>query len=309
MSNHAAAMAHPLHAQVVTGGTAGGNTLVRRTLCVHVCGSLANLALAGPQAGMWKAASGKEPLMFCPTLQGDVDPGQTVDNIRHGVVRSVTVLEQESTFPFLLGVSLSCVPPAEVTDLGETYAYTVLPRARLAASETVYACDPSVHESSVWRQNYSEWNTHNLESHGVMDVTNQPYVFVHMGHPVIGLLRHNADLIGCDIDKQPMIDKQYFKVTRQVLATCCDTLRKSVLSKMQTHDLNLFSLQLHRLNATGWDDFGDAAMQDFQSKAKWSSEELETHKEHHLRQFVTTPYRYTARLQIEYEVPTAASAA
>jgi len=134
-------------------------------------------------------------------------------------------------------------------------------------------------------------------------------VFVHMGHPVIGLLRHNADLIGCDIDKQAKIDGQYYKVTRQVLATCCDTLRKSVLSKMQTHDLNLFSLQLHRLNAAGWDDFGDAALQDFQAKAKWTEAELEAQKEHHLRQFVTTPYRYTARLQIEYEVPSAAGAA
>lgn len=39
-----------------------------------------------------------------------------------------------------------------------------------------------------------------------MDVKNQPFVFVHMDHPVVGLLRHNAELIGCKIDEQARED-------------------------------------------------------------------------------------------------------
>ena len=309
MSNQKGA-AQLLQAQAM-GEDASANQRSKRTLSVHISGSPANLALAGPQAAMWKPASGKETTVFMPTLNADLDPGQMVDMQRNGVIRSMTVLEQESTFPFTLGVSISCVPPGEVTDLGEMYAYTVLPRSTLASPQLVYECDPAVHENSVWRQNYAQWNAQNLEKEGVMDAPNQPFVFVHLSHPVIGLLRHNADLIGCDIDKQPKLDGQYHKVTRQVLATCCQTLRKSILSKMQTQDLNMFSLQLHRLNATAWDDLGDGSvcLQEFRPKAKWTEEEAEREKEHHLRQFVTKQYHYIARLQVEYEVPTASAPA
>ena len=305
MSNQGATLAHPLQAQVV-GDTAPATQLIKRTLCVHISGSPANLALAGPMAATWKPAAGKETAVFCPTLDADMDPGTMADSNRNGVIRAVRILQQETNFPFAMGATISCVPPSEVTDLGDMYAYTVLPNSKLSAPQTVYESDPLANENPVWRQNYAQWNTHNLEKEGVIDVPNQPYVFVHMAHPVVGLLRHNADLIGCDIDKQPKIESQYFRVTRQVLATCCQTLRKSILSKMQTQDLNMFSLQLHRLNAAAWDDLGNGAecLQDFKVKAKWTEEQAEREKEHHLRQFVTKQYHYMARLQIEYEVPT-----
>lgn len=304
MSNQTLAP-HPLQAQVV-GGTDATTQKVTRTLCVHISGSPANLALAGPQAATWKPMSGKEQeVFFHPGMDADADPGQLVDINRNGVIRSVKVLQQESTFPFTLGVSISCVPPSEVTDLGERYAYTVLPRSTLAAPQTIYESAPGDNDNPVWREHYSKWNTHNLEKEGVIDVPNQPYAFVHLGHPVVGILRHNAELIGCDVDKQPRIDNQFIRVTRPVLATCCATLRKSVLDKLETRDLNLFTMQLHRLNATAWDDLGNGAecLQDFRPKAKWSEEDTEREKEHHLRQFVTKQYHYIARLQIEYEVP------
>ena len=57
-------------------------------------------------------------------------------------------------------------------------------------------------EGANWRQLYPKWNSNNLENEGIMDVKNQPFVFVHMDHPVVGLLRHNAELIGCKIDEQ-----------------------------------------------------------------------------------------------------------
>jgi hypothetical protein len=58
---------------------------------------------------------------------------------------------------------------------------------------------------------------------------------------------------------QPKIDNQWYKLTKQVLSTCCHTLRSKVLNKMLTHDLSQFSFQLHRLNANGWDDLGDGS--------------------------------------------------
>jgi hypothetical protein len=281
------------------------NTLVKRTLCVNISGSLANLALAGPQAAMWKPVAGKETEMFCPTLESDVDPDKHVNMIRNGLIKSVTLKEAQSTFPCALGVSMSCVPSNEVTDLGEKYAYCVLPNSNITSPQVIFTCDASMQENATWRERYGKWNKSNLESEGTIPIPNQSYLFVHQTHPIIGLLRHNSELIGCDVDKMPKMDGQWFKITRQVMSECCNTLRTQVLNKVHTQDMNMFSLQLHRLNAETWDDLGDGtvALQGFKIKSKWSPEETESEKKHHLQQFMTNKYQYMARLEIEYEVP------
>jgi hypothetical protein len=128
----------------------------------------------------------------------------------------------------------------------------------------------------------------------VLHVDNNPWVFVHESHPVIALLRHNAGLIGCKIDEQPKIDQEWYKVTRQVLSACCQTLRTKVLSKVTSHDLNLFQVQIKRLNAEAWDDMNDLAAA--QCSTSLTKEEASN--------FLTTPYSYMARLQIKYEIQT-----
>jgi hypothetical protein len=284
------------------------NTIVKRTLYVHVGGSLTNLALAGPQAAMWKPIAGKETELFCPTLESGMNPEEQVDLIRNGLIRSVTLKEAQSTFPCALGVTISCVPPNEVTDLGDRYAYTVLPNSTLTSPQVVFTSESSLQENSAWRQQYSKWNKQNLEKEGVIDIPNQPFYFVHMNHPIIGLLRHNQEMLNQKVDDMPLVDKQWFKLSRQVVNECCKTLRQQVLNRVHTQDMNMFSLQLHRLNADTWDDLGDGtvSLQGFCPKAKWSPEEFEAHKEHHLRGFVTNSYQYMARLEIEYEVPSLA---
>jgi len=287
------------------------NTVVKRTLCVNISGSLANLALAGPQAAMWKAVPGKETELFCPSLESGVNPEEQVDMIRNGLIRSVTLKEAQSTFPCAMGVTISCIPSNEVTDLGDRYAYTVLPNSTINSPQVVYTCDSSIQENAAWRQQYGKWNKANLEKEGVIDVPNQPFYFVHMNHPAIGVLRYNQDMIGCEVDKMPMVDKQWYKITRSVMGECCKTLRQQVLSKVRTEDMNMFSLQLHRLGAEAWDDLGDGTvpLQNFKVKAKWTPEEVEKNKEHHLRLFVTDKYQYMARLEVEYEVPSVTIAA
>ena len=89
------------------------------------------------------------------------------------------------------------------------------------------------------------------------------------------------------------------------LTNACDTLREKVLAKMTTHDLNTLSVQIHRINASGWEDLGDGslAMRNFKLKAGCSAEEEEEAKRKHLRQFTSTPYSYMARIRIKYEIP------
>jgi hypothetical protein len=300
-------MSGAMHAEVAAQNPPQ-STVVKRTLCVNISGSLANLALAGPQAAMWKPIAGKETEMFSPSLDASMPTETVVDNIRNGLIRSVTLKEAHSTFPCPLGVTISCVPSNEVTDLGDRYAYTVLPNSIISSPQTIYTCDSSIQENAAWRQQYGKWNKANLESEGVIPIPNQTFCFVHCDHPVVGLLRHNCDLIGCDVDKMPRMDGQWIKLTRQVMNECCKTLRTQVLGRMKTEDMNLFSFQLHRLGAETWDDLGDGTvpLQNFRIKAKWTPDEVEMEKKHHLQQFMTNKYQYMARLEVEYEVPTSA---
>jgi hypothetical protein len=99
----------------------------------------------------------------------------------------------------------------------------------MSAPQTVNESDPL----AEWRQKYAQWDTHNLEKEGVIDVPNQPYVSVHTAHPVLGFLRENAYLLACDVDLQPKVESQYFRMTRQAFAVCCQTLRTSILSKIE----------------------------------------------------------------------------
>lgn len=202
-------------------------------------------------------------------------------------------MQDRSTFPVGLGVHINCVPPNEMNDLGERFAYTVLPQMQNTGGQIIYQCDVGSEEGLQWRKDFPKWTSANLEIEGVLNIDNNPWVFVHQDHPVISLLRHNAGLIGCQIDDQPKIDNQWYKVTRQVLAACCATLRSNVLSKVTSNDLNLFQVQIKRLNAENWDDMTN----DFevaQSSPSLSKEEAE--------RFLTTPYAYTTRLQIKYEI-------
>ena len=267
-------------------------TILTRTLHVNITGTLANLEMAGPSGGSWKLVDGKQIGVF--GMGSEVDAQVATNQLRTALIHELRVVQDRSTFPVPLGVTINCVPAHEMTDLGDRYAYTVLPRSRNAVGQTVYQCDTGSEEGLQWRKDYPKWTGANLETEGVLHVDNNPWVFVHESHPVIALLRHNAGLIGCNIDEQPKIDQEWYKVTRQVLSACCQTLRTKVLSKVTSHDLNMFQVQIKRLNAQGWDDMNDLAAA--QCSPTQTKEEASN--------FLTTPYSYMARLQIKYEIQT-----
>ena len=89
-----------------------------------------------------------------------------------------------------------------------------------------------------------------------------------------------------------------------MLAACCQALRSQVLNRVAANDLNLFQVQLHRLNATCWDDVNDVptALQNFVADPSWDPDRVEREKRTHLQNFLATPYNYMARIQIKYEI-------
>lgn len=279
-------------------------TILERVLHVNITNSLGNLALAGPQGGVWKLVDGAQHHVLGQCAEG-LDVGASTSQLGSVLIHEVSVLQQHNGFPVPLGVQLNCVPAREYTDLGEAYAYTVLPNSKLNSPETIYKAPPLSDEMYDWHRQYPQYTAANLEEEGVMHGNNQGYCFIDKEHPAVSVLRYNSHLIGCDVDAQKKVEGTWIRVSKQVLKVCCDTIREKVLSKMKTYDLNTLSMQIHRINAVGWEDLGDGtvAMSNFKLKSSWTPEEEDAAKRNHLRKFTSTPYTYAARIKIKYEVP------
>jgi hypothetical protein len=280
------------------------DTIMERVLHVSITNSLGNLALAGPHGGCWRLVDGSQARTLGHAVEG-MDAGAATSQLSSALIHEVTLLQQHSDFPVPLGVHFNCVPAREFTELGEAYAYTVLPNSKTTTPETIFKAQPMSEDMYEWHKQFPQYNASNLETEGIMHVNNHPVVFIDCLHPVVSVLRANSHLIGCDVDSMKKMEGTWYKISRQVLKTCCDTLRQKVLNKMTTYDLNTLGVQIARLNANGWEDLGDGslAMAGFKLKASWTPEEEENAKRNHLRKFTSTPYTYMARIKIKYEVP------
>ena len=283
-----------------------GPITITRRFNISVQGTMSNFGLSGPQAATWHPGEGMAPVVFGP-MEHEVlnaDHNSATNCLRNAVIKKATILESRSTFPVPLGVSISCLPSDEVTFSGEKYAYTVLPLTSSTTPNHIFEAKITTQDSEQWTRNYRQYNSSNLETHNVLEVQKCPYLFVHEDHPVIELLRINKELLANDIDGQQKIDDQWYKVTRQVFNSCCQTLRNRVLTRLNTRDLNAFSVQLHKLNGVEWGDIGsgDEALTEFKVKPEWDQEKINAEKTIHLKNFLESPYSYMARLELVYEL-------
>jgi len=69
-----------------------------------------------------------------------------INQLRTALIHKIRLLQDHSTFPVPVGVTINCVPSNEVTDLGERFAYTVLPGMRNTTSSVIYQCDVGAEE-------------------------------------------------------------------------------------------------------------------------------------------------------------------
>ena len=201
------------------------------------------------------------------------DAQSSTSILSQAVLKEATVIEYSSTMPCPVGVSISCVPSTEVTRTGKGYAFIALPETSNNHALCIYKNDATTAESMAWREQYPEYTSLNLETHGVLNVQGEGFVFVSKTHPVIDLLRANKEVLKADIDKQTLIDDQWvrlhardtratratraqltpghsvqLKVTKQVMSTCCAQIKSKVLNKVGTVDLSNISLQINRID-------------------------------------------------------------
>jgi len=230
------------------------DNVISRVFCCSIRGSLNQFDHCGQEAACWSTQNGRiiDILGVTELLDGAADSASATALIKNAYLHKVTLLEYLNGFPLPLGVSISCVPNRECTRTGSAYAFSTLPEVTNTTPQVIYQNEANTHESMSWRVQYPEYNVNNLDTHCVLNVQGENFVFVSKVHPVIDLLHANKEMLNADIDTQPLIDDMWYKVTKQVMSTCCNQLKTKVLSKVGTVDLNQLSVQISRLDGIHW---------------------------------------------------------
>ena len=277
--------------------------IVTRRVCAQIRGSMEQFQRTGRDAASWYPANGKHGDIFGVNdiFEAGIDSSTATGALRNALIHKITILEQKNDFPLHLGVSISCVPLEESTKSGHKYAATSFSNSHSTYPLVIFEAGDQ-NEGMEWRTKYPSYNSNNLEKQGILEVTGQPFVFCDKNHPVIDLLRQNSEMLNSDIDKQTLIDDQYYKITRQVFSTCCNTLRAKVLDKQSTRDLNNFSVQISRLGRDDWvsGSNNDEVMQLVPHEIRRSGDAKQITDE--VADIMRRPYTYSARIEIQYEM-------
>lgn len=234
-------------------------------------------------------------------FETQADIGATAAVLQSAVLHKITVLEQKNDFPVSLGVSIACIPPEETTKSGHKYAMTSIAKTYNPTPCVVFSAEEASGEGIEWRQKYPSFNSTNLEKQGVLEVNGQNFLFVSKDHPVVELLSNNADLLNAKITDQSLIDGEWYKITKQVMSTCCGILRNKVLNRVSTRDLNNFAIQIHRLGQKDWMNTtkNDEILSALPEHLHYSAEPEAISRG--LDALQRRPHSYTMRLEVQYE--------
>ena len=281
--------------------------VITRRFHANIRGSFNLFASSGEDAASWSPVEGKSSDVFgvSEIFSDAPDVDATSQLLSNAVLHRVTVLETKNKFPLPLGVTISCCPSDETTRTGHKYALTTLADSHNSTPLVVFEAEPNSNEGMQWRSEYPDYNSNNLETHGVLNVQGEGFVFVSQHHPVIALLKKNVDVLNADITQQPLIDGEWYKVAKQVMAGCCQQLRERVLKNVSARDLNNFSLQIHRLGNKEWTDFTSnseimSILPDEMSRAEHNGDQADLSRS--ISHILAKPYDFSARIEVTYEV-------
>ena len=252
---------------------------------VLITGTMANFEADGPSVAEWRPVEGQHVKMFT-NASAEQDLGSATKILQNTWLLSARVIEHKNTFPVPLGINVSCIAGQEHIDTGENYTFTALPMTHNPTPLSIFEADASAQTSQEWRRMYGEYNERNLDSHNVLLVANQNYVFVHENHPIISLLKVNSDLLGSEVSDDKRIDGEWFKVSKSVVSTCCNTLRTKVLKRFACKDFNTLAVNMKRLDAKEWTQESDLL-----SEAMSKNPNI-----------LTQPCSFMARIEMTYEL-------
>lgn len=266
-------------------------------------GSPASYSNGGHDAASWSPQNGKVAACFGVEDCFESPSENIVQNLlSNAVVHEVTLLGCKNDLPFGIGFNCNIMPGNEVTRTGHRYAFTAPANSKSDSILSLWKSSGESTDQQLWRTKYPLYNASNLDTEGVLTVNGQTYSFVDKDHPVIDLLRANAEVINQNIEENSLIDGRWFKVSKQVLSTCCKELRNNVLQNISTQNLALFKGQITRLNGKDWtslsasDDISDLINPEILKSKN------EARINDAIQDVMNTRRNVTVRLQIDFEM-------
>lgn len=275
-----------------------------RRLNLEFNGSPASYSSGGHDAATWSPQNGKLAACFGVEDCCESPSDNTVNAMLSGaILKHVKVLQVQNNLPVAIGFNCNIIPSNEVTKTGHRYALTAPAKSSTDQHVVLWENDGLNTDQELWRSKYPAYNTHNLDTEGVLTVTGQTYCFVDQEHPVIDLLRSNADVLNQNIETNGLIDGKWYKVSKQVLATCCKQLRENVLMNINTQNLAAFKGQIMRLNGKDWNSLSanDDLVQCIDPAILETKDETKIGNA--LKEILERRQKVTIRLELKYDMP------
>jgi hypothetical protein len=289
------------------------STVVRtKVLTVRIDGTINTFSKMGNDAALWRPSKGTHAYIFGSDAQFNdrsIDNRSAIDTdamnaaISNVTVKELSVEQSVSTFKIPVGVSINCIPGMEHTSTGECYAFTTFPETSTSIPQMIYQTSDDCSKADIWRRKFPEYNADNLETQGVLEMKNCPYVFVHQNHPVISLITMNPEMVGTDINTCARVDSEWYKITHEVHSSSCRAIKDRILSTVSTQNLANFQVQLHKLGGGDWSDI-DATdlLSSFKTNPEWTKEETEKQLKLHEVEAKNKPECFMARIKIVYQM-------
>jgi hypothetical protein len=272
------------------------NTVI---LNISMKGSPLDFHMNGDMGCKWQVDPGIVPKIF---------PGISLAH-QNASVANVTVLQSVNTFPIALGTNFffgtkACGTKNEVTNAGTSFSHTLLPNSNSSQEHVIHMAAESDGDAKAWSENFPTFTSANLATEGVLSLGNCPYVFVNQNHPVVNLIRMNKEMLGVDIDTIPKMDGEWYKLSQELMSSCCTAIHDKILFKMATSNLFAFNAQAHPIDGSKWPDMDSAdLMASFQPNHLNSEAEEQTRMAAHQRNTVERPGTVYMRVKVEYSVP------
>lgn len=275
-----------------------------RRLNLEFNGSPASYSAGGHDAASWSPQNGKLASCFGVDDCLESPSDNTINAMLSGaILKRVKVLQVDNKLPVAIGFNCNIIPSNEVTKTGHRYALTAPAKSSTDQHVVLWENDGLSSDQELWRTKYPLYNTHNLDTEGVLTVTGQTYAFVDQDHPVIDLLRTNADVLNQNIEANGLIDGKWYKVSKQVLQTCCKELRQNVLQNINTQNLAAFKGQIMRLNGKDWASLSasDDLVQCIDPTILATKDEAQIGVA--LKELLERRQKVTIRLELKYDMP------
>ena len=232
---------------------AQGREITRKFL-IQFDNSLSNLA-ARPSAAKWKPENGRFDIFqtrtrYAPNCQRSE---RRRGNLEQTLLIGMKIKKIDSTFPCQLGFSVKGCRGNYYTSSGEQFAYIISANEKNHNLDEIIVCtNPYV--NSEYLSRFPGMSAQSLRTEGIMTIPNENYVFVDKSHPLIDMIRENAELLHIDLEGATLLENRWFKIDKEVADRCLNDLERELITNLPLFDFTDFSANITRPFFLDFDD-------------------------------------------------------